>query len=127
MGLFNFVRPRKAVSASRADGGAAAAASFMPDTKRGTYAGAPKRETGPAVSGSKPKRETGSTVESKKSPVSDPKRDLGYEPYTKNLYSSNEPEKKSAPKRFQGSFGDGPVTQWPVKGDGDKRSPIDSI
>ena len=127
MGLLSYVRSRTQVNASRADTGAAAAASFMPDTKRGTYVGAPKRETGPAVSGPKPKRETGAPVEPTTPQVSDPKRDIGYEPYTKNLYSSNEPAKKRGPQRTPGSFGDGPATVWPQNGDGDRRSPIDRI
>jgi hypothetical protein len=48
----------------------------------------PKRETGVMPPSSDPKPST-----------FNPKHDIGYESYTKNLYSSNEPEKKS-PKSF---------------------------
>jgi len=84
MGLLSFVRSRTQVSASRAGNGAAAASSFIP-----------KRETGVMPPSSDPKSST-----------PNPKRDTGYEPYTKNLYSSNEPEKKS-PKGFHYGSGFG--------------------
>ena len=122
MGLLSYVRSRTQVNASRAGNGATAASSFVPDPDR------PKRQGGPTASGPKPKRESGTPPSSTPStPVKDPKRDIGYDPYTKNLYSSNEPEKKQGPQRTRGSFGDGPATQWPMQGDGDRRSPIDRI
>jgi len=49
MGLFNFVRPRKSVTASRADGGAAAVSAFAPPR-----AGAPTRPLPKAVRGQRP-------------------------------------------------------------------------
>ena len=77
----------------------------------------------PARPGTLPKKEESAEESSAKAA----RRDIGYEPYTKNLYSSNEPEKKQGPQRTRGSFGDGPATQWPMQGDGDRRSPIDRI
>jgi hypothetical protein len=105
MGLLSYVRSRTQVNASRADGGTAAASSFMPPRPPRPGAGAPGAS-------SKPKRETGAMPPSSdpKTQVKDPKRDIGYEPYTKNLYSSNEPEKKQGPQRTRGSFGDGQPT-----------------
>jgi hypothetical protein len=124
MGLLSYVRSRTQVSASRADGGAAAAASFMPPRPPRPGAGAP-RPAGPRPPrpGTLPKKEESAEESSAKAA----RRDIGYEPYTKNLYSSNEPEKKQPPQRTRGSFGDGQPTVWPQKGDGDKRSPIDAI
>jgi hypothetical protein len=51
------------------------------------------------------------------------KRDIGYEPYTKNLYSSNEPTKK-APKDFHYGSGFGQA-DWSNQKPG--RTGIDAI
>jgi hypothetical protein len=101
-----------------------AAASSMPPRPPRPGAGAP-RPAGPrpARPGTLPKKEESAEESSAKAA----RRDIGYEPYTKNLYSSNEPEKKQGPQRTRGSFGDGQPTVWPQNGDGDKRSPIDAI
>ena len=70
---------RKKVKASRAGNGAAAASEFI------RPAGGPP---------SHPKQEPSAP---------NPRNDMGYDPYTKNLYSSNEPEKKKEPQPFRGS------------------------
>jgi hypothetical protein len=103
---------RKKIKASRAGSGAAAVSEFT-----GT---APRPR--PARPGPLPKKEESAEEAAAKAK----RRDIGYEPYTKNLYSTNEPEKKQPKQRTRGSFGDGPPTVWP-EGDGDKRSPIDRI
>jgi len=61
----------------------------------------------PTPSGPPPKRESGTPPSSSpKTETPNPRRDTGYDPYTKNLYSSNEPEKKS-PKGFHYGSGSG--------------------
>lgn len=99
MGLLSYVRSRTQVTASRADSGASAVSSFIPRPPRGG-AGAP---TGPL---SRPKRESGNPPSSDPKTTVSPKLETGYDPYTKNLYSSDEPEKKS-PKGFHYGSGSG--------------------
>lgn len=70
----------------------------MEPTSRQFLKGAPKRETGA------PSRPTPPAHKEPTPAVS--KWDVGYEPYKKNLYSSNEPEKKS-PKGFHYGSGFG--------------------
>jgi hypothetical protein len=96
---FSFVRSRKQVTASRAGNGSAAASSFMPAPPR-AGAGAPR---GPLP---KPKRESGNPPSSDPKTTVRPKIETGHDPYTKNLYSSTEPEKKS-PKSFHYGSGFG--------------------
>lgn len=98
MGLLSYVRSRTQVSPSRAGTGAAATTSFMPP--RPTGAGAP------SPTGAKPKRESGNPPSSDPKTTVRPKIETGYDPYTKNLYSSDEPEKKS-PKGFHYGSGSG--------------------
>ena len=99
MGLLSYVRSRRQVTASRADGGAAATSSFLPPRPPRPGAGAP---TGPLP---KPKREPGNPTIAKPAERREP-TETGQDPYTKNLYSSNEPEKKS-PKGFHYGSGFG--------------------
>jgi|LauGreDrversion4_2_1035121.scaffolds.fasta_scaffold204971_4 hypothetical protein len=97
MGLLSYVRSRKSVNASRADGGVAAVSTFAPPR---AGAGAPR---GPLP---QPKRESGNPPSSNPKTNVSPAIETGQDPYTKNLYSSNEPEKKS-PKGFHYGSGFG--------------------
>jgi len=100
MGLLSYVRSRTQVSASRADNGVLAASSFIPDPNRSNRAGAP------GSASPKPKRESGTPPSSDPKTTASPKLETGYDPYTKNLYSSDESEKKS-PKGFHYGSGSG--------------------
>jgi hypothetical protein len=77
-----------------------AAASFIPDPNRSNRAGAP------GSASPKPKRESGTPPSSDPKTTASPKLETGYDPYTKNLYSSDESEKKS-PKGFHYGSGSG--------------------
>lgn len=125
MGIRSYIRDRKQVKVSRAGNGAAAASEFVPPRKPPRPgAGAPRpAEPRPPRPVTLPKKEDSPEEAAAKAK----RRDLGYEPYTKDLYSSNKPEKKQPKQRTRGSFGDGPPTVWPQNDDGDKRSPIDRI
>jgi hypothetical protein len=123
MGLFSFVRDRKQVNASRAGNGVAAAASFMPDTKRGTYVGAPKRTGETLSSRPKPKRETGSSTPSS----TPPRQDYTHKKpnYKENAYLTMK-EKSALPSVYDERPAYAEPTKWP-EGDGDRRSQIDRI
>jgi hypothetical protein len=132
MGIRSYIRDRIQVRASRAGNGAAAASELTAKYPRrnaldGPPSGRrlqdqPSNHQRPARPGPLPKKEDSPEEAAAKAK----RRDLGYDPYTKDLYSSNKPEKKQPKQRTQGSFGDGPPTKWP-EGDGDRRSPIDRI
>ncbi len=94
MGLLSYVRARKQVTASRADGGAAAVSTFAP-SRAGVGA--------PRPAGPKPKRESGNPPSSDPKTTVRPNIETGYDPYTKNLYSSSEPEKKASKGFHYGS------------------------
>lgn len=119
MGLLSYVRSRTQVNASRADGGAAAAASFMPPRPPRPGAGAPTSSL------PKPKRESGTPPSS--TPPSRPRPDYTHKKpdYKENAYLTMK-EKSALPSVYDERPAYAEPTKWP-EGDGDRRSPIDRI